>query len=158
MATVEHVDANGEPLSDDALLDEYISLTAQKRALDDEKNKLNKRIDAIERTITAKWGDSGTTKVTREVDGVGKYTVYLSRGISAKAKDGDTMAVVDALRRARFGELLGINHPKLKSWLKERLYNKHTDEWELNLDKLPPSFVEVMEVTEYFDLNCRKGQ
>lgn len=157
MATVEHVNEKGEALTDDKLLDEYISLVAEKRALDDEKNKINKKIESIEREITRKWEDSGTTKVTREVADVGKYTVFIKRNISAKAKDGDTMTVVDKLRRARLGELLGVNHPKLRAFLKERLYNKHTDEWELNMDKLPPSLVEVLDVSEFFELSCRKG-
>ena len=152
MAVVETVDEKGEPLAEDELLYKYITLTLKKRALQDEQNKLAKEIESLDRQITKNWNDSGTQSVKRN-----GYTVYMSRDVSAKARGGDTGEVVDALRKARLGELIGLNHPRIKSWLKERLYNKHTDEWEVNTDKLPPSFNAVVEVSEFFKLGMRKG-
>ena len=131
---------------------EFITLTEAKRKLDAEKRDVQKRLDELSPIIIDDFHAHGRQSESRN-----GFCVYLSRDISIKSKTGDTADVVDKLRRARLGELIGLNHPKVRAWCKERLYNKNTDSWEIDESKLPPSLREVIQIEDFFRLNCRKA-
>ena len=133
-------------------IDRFISLTSRKRELNEQVNQIQKEIDELSSAITAEFRDNNKQAETRS-----GYTVYLSRDVSVKSTTGDTADVVDKLRKARLGELIGICHPRLKSFVKERMFNAATETWEIDMTKLPPSLRDVVAVEEYFRLNCRKA-
>ncbi len=130
----------------------FVSLTETKRDLEAKLNPIEKEIKELKPQISEEFNAIGQKSVNRN-----GWVVYLSRQLSVRAVDGDTDAVVDKLRRARLGELISISHPKLSAYVKEKMYNPSTDTWELDLGKLPPSLREVVEVSEYYNVNCKKS-
>jgi hypothetical protein len=134
------------------VLDEYLSARAVRDELKRNLKPVEDRVGELELAVIALFEERGDQSVKRR-----GHTVYLSRDISVKSVAGDTAAIVDVLRKARLGELIGINHPKLKAFCKERMHDKTTDTWEVNVSKLPPSLQGVVEVTEFTKLGCRKS-
>jgi hypothetical protein len=135
----------------DMRLNEFIQLTATKRGMDAELKIVKDRLAELMPQIVDDFRTFGTTSLTRE--GV---TVYLQRDMTVRSKGGDTAIVVDKLRRARLGELIGINWPRIKAWCKERCWNKDLDEWVPDEKKLPPSLREVVELSEFTRVGVRK--
>lgn len=142
----------GEPISVDDAINQFVELTRRKRQLAAEQRDIQQSLDDLSRRIIGDFTDRGRQSVKQN-----GATVYLQRDISVKSKTGNTADVVDKLRRARLGELIGLNWPRVKSWVKERMHDDTTDTFELDPQKLPPSLREVVEVDEFYRLNCRNS-
>ena len=141
------------PFSINDALKEFIDLTEQKRALAEQQRALQARLDSLTPNIIFDF--CANDKQSENRNG---YCVYLGRNVSIKAAGaGETADIVDVLRKARLGELIGLNWPRVRAWIKERMYCAATDTWEINLKKLPPSLRGVVEISEFYRLNCRKS-
>lgn len=135
-----------------SVISDYIALTESKRKLAEQQRDIQKKLDDIEPLILADFQGHG-----RQSENRNGYCLYLSRDISVKSATGETSDIVDKLRRARLGELIGLNWPKVKAWVKEKMHDEATDSWEVDLNKLPPSLREVVTVEEFYKLLCRKA-
>lgn len=136
----------------DIEIDRFLALTKRKRELDAELRKTKDELAPLESWLADDFASRGVQSI--KING---YTVYLKRDLSVKSKGGDTAAVVDKLRRARLGELIGISWPRLRAWVKERCYREDLDEWDTDINKLPPSLREVVEISEFTKVCCRKA-
>lgn len=139
-------------LTRDAHIERYIALTQRKRELEADLRRTKEDLQPVESWLANDFMSRGVQSIKQN-----GYTVYLKRDLSVKSKGGDTAAVVDKLRRARLGELIGINWPRIRAWVKERCYRADLDEWDTDITKLPPSLREVVEISEFTKVCCRKA-
>jgi len=136
----------------DGRIEHYIALTVKKRKIEAELRAVKDDIAPLESWIADDFAQRRCQSIN--LDG---HTVYLRRDLSVKSKGGDTAAIVDKLRRARLGELIGVNWPRIKAWVKERCYREDIGEWQANTSKLPPSLRDVVDVEEYVRVCCKKS-
>lgn len=130
----------------------FIQLTDQKKQIEATLAPVAEELDALKFIIADDFKSNGQQSVSR--NGV---TVYLSRDISIKSKSGSTADIVEHLRKARLGDLIGVNWPGIKAWAKERMFDSASDTWELDTSKLPPSIAEIVDVSELASVRCRKA-
>ena len=126
---------------------DFVELTRHKRELKSKIARIDKELAGVERELVKEFRESNKRSVN--IDG---HTIYLTRLISVKSIGGDTAAIVDKLRRARFGEMIGVNWPRLFSYVKERMQDDTTGTWEVDKSKLPPSIRDVVDVGERLSL------
>ena len=138
-------------LTTDEAVDEFIRLTAAKKEMEAALRPVNEQLAALNGMIVSAFRSNGTAKITRN-----GMTVYLNRDVSVKSIEG-TDATVEALRKARLGELISVNHMRMKAWIKERLYNASTDTWEIDKRKLPPTLQPLIDLEEMVTARCRKA-
>ena len=136
----------------DGRIKHYIDLHVEKRRIEAELRKVKDDIAPLESWIADDFAERRCQSIN--LDG---HTVYLRRDLSVKSCGGDTAAIVDKLRRARLGELIGVNWPRIKAWVKERCYREDIGEWQADVSKLPPSLRDVVEVTELVRVSCKKS-
>lgn len=132
-------------------LDQFIELTKVKRDLEKQLKDINGQLAKAEADVIREWQENGTEQTRKN-----GMTVFIKRELSIKAKDGDTLAVVGQLipdPNLRF--LLGVNHMRLRSQLKEWCFNEEIGEIEPDINKLPEALRDVVEITEYSRLNAR---
>ena len=132
-------------------IDRFITLTERKKAIKNSLDEVNTELAGVEAEIAQTFRDNGTSKITR--NGV---TVHLIRHLSVRNTAG-TAATVAALRKARLGDLLMASSQRMKAWIKEKMENRRTGTWEVNLKKLPPSLRKVVSVEEYYKIGVRKS-
>lgn len=139
-------------LTPDARVARFIVLTDAKRKIESKLASIAEELDVLKGIIADDFISNGQQSVTR--NGV---TVYLSRDISIKSKTGSTGDIVEHLRRARLGDLIGVNWPGIKAWAKERMYDSVSDTWEVRPDRLPPTIAEIVDIAELNSVRCRKA-
>lgn len=151
MSTAPLVDFPATQPSDIPALDQFIELTKVKRDLEKQLKDINGQLAKAEAEVICEWQENGTEQTRKN-----GMTVFIKRELSIKAKDGDTLAVVGQLipdPNLRF--LLGVNHMRLRSQLKEWCFNDEIGEIEPDINKLPEALRGVVEITEYSRLNAR---
>lgn len=95
----------------------FADMKKRKSELDAESKKLGAQIKELEDQIVTHFEQEGMQSI--KLDGVG--TVYMSRKAQAKAKDGDTLSLVEGLERAGFGSLKTVNHNTFGSFVREQI-------------------------------------
>jgi len=135
-------------MTTDEAIDAIVSDTARKREIDAELRNLNARIDASARLISGAWLLDGTQKITRN-----GATIFLSREMTVSTPD--TAAAVAAFMDAGMEWALAVGSGRLKSWLKEILYNAEIGEWTVDEDRIPPEIRGKIDVREYHRVNVR---
>lgn len=141
-----------EETTRDERISRYVALTRAKRQIEAELRKVKDDIAPLEDAIATDFEERRCQSIN--LDG---HTVYLRRDLSVRSKGGDTAAIVDKLRRARLGELIGVNWSRIRAWVKERCYREDIGEWQADISKLPPSLRDVVEVTEFTRVCCKKS-
>jgi predicted DCC family thiol-disulfide oxidoreductase YuxK len=132
-------------------IDRLIVLTERKKAVKNSLDEVNAEIADVEAEIAARFRKDGTQSVNRN-----GTLVYMKRELTVRSTHG-TDATVEALRKARLSDLISVQHQRLKAWVRERMYNARTDNWELNEKKLPPSLRAVIKCEEYHRIGVRKS-
>lgn len=133
-------------------LNRFIELTERKRDYEAKVREMKEELEPLEMEISKYFDDNEQQAAT-----IKGWTVYRKRDISIKSASGVSSDIVDKLRRARLGELIGVNWPGIKAWVKERMYNEQTDTWEIDLNKLPPTLREIVTVDEFYRINCKRA-
>lgn len=136
----------------DACISDFIDLTARKRELEEDLRNVKAQLAAVEPVITEHFQRYDQQSVSRN-----GWTVYRSRDVSIKSATGETADVVSKLRKARLGELIGLNWPRIRSWVKEKMFDDASGTWEVDMAKLPPSLRGIVVIEEFYRLNCRKA-
>lgn len=95
----------------------YVELIEKKRNLDAELRTVKGELDILEAQVMDYLTEIGLQSVKTE----GGQTVYLNRMIYAKAKDGNTQAIVDGLESAGFRDLITVNHNTFGSFVREQI-------------------------------------
>jgi hypothetical protein len=134
------------------LLDEYLDIRAQRDAAKLRLDEIEERKGEIESRITAMFRESGMQSVNRH-----GQTISIRRDLSVASKNGDTAAVVDKLRRARLGDLICVNWRALPSRCRQWFWRDDLQNWEIDMNKLPPSLRDVVQCEERYSVSCRKS-
>lgn len=134
----------------DEKITEFVDLTNDKRELQSQLRALQRVIDDLSADIVQHFEENDRQSVKQN-----GATVYLSREMAVKVLD--SAGVVKALEDAGLGELVAPQSQRLKSWIKETLESETTGTWEIDKDKLPEGIRDMIEVDEFYRLNCRKG-
>lgn len=127
----------------EAMTKRLIELTVRKRELDAESRKIGEVIDALESALLEQWIEAG--RQSERIDG---YTVYVGKRTWATPKDGDRHAVVEALEALGMADMVTYNTQTLSAWFKERAEAGQ---------EVPQTLAEVVDLTDKFSLNVRKG-
>ena len=101
-------------------VDTLIDVKSQRDALKIKDKMLLKQQTKAESEISSLMLINDMTKMSRKGKDGREYTVYTRRELSVKSLGGNTAAIVSALRKIS-GELIGISHPKLKAYVKEKM-------------------------------------
>ena len=129
---------------DGARLAEYIELVEQKRRCGDQLKELGERVGMLELELLDQFDVAGIDRISK-----GGYTLYMSRTLRPRAKDGDNERMLDALRKNGYGDLVKETiHPKrLESLVRELDMEGEMPEWAKD----------TIDVYEQYNLRMRKG-
>lgn len=139
-------------MPDAKTLDRYTRLRKEKAKLKGRADEIQAELNDLEAEIIRQLQAEGLDSVKRN-----GANIHLRRELTVRAKDGDTAALTDALRRGRFQDLLSPQHQRLKSFIRERLINPHTGEWEIDTRRLPKTIAEYVELGEFYRLGVRNS-
>ena len=129
-------------------VDRFVELQRRKRELETELKPIKDELAKLEETVADRFAEQGTEQIKRN-----GATVYLSRDVTLKAKEG-TDAAVRALIDSH-PDMLGLGHQKLKALVKESCYDAELDTWEIDPRKLPAEIAKAFEVGEISKARCR---
>lgn len=92
-----------------------------------------------------------------EIDSIkkGKTVFYRIRDMTIASINGTDATVEACIKSKDLQFLLGINHPKLKSYVKEQMTNDVTGDWEVVPKKLPKALQKMLKVEEFYKLGHR---
>lgn len=129
-------------------VERFVALQREKRRIENELKPLKEELAQLEEILAGELAASGTEQIKRN-----GATVYLSRDVQLKAKDGTDAAVRRLIES--HPDMLALGHAKLKAMVKESCYDPELDTWELNPKKLPCEIAEAFEVQEISKPRCR---
>lgn len=146
-------------------LAELVEKKREKQSLDAAASKLSKEIVSLEAQLLEQFADTGVTKMT-----INGATVYRRSQLWAAMKEGETDALVAALREGEFASQTTINHSSFSSLVRELLEqwevanNKdHADMLDLiregafDWEQVCPGWGQYISVTERVTLNKLEG-
>lgn len=84
---------------------------------------------------------------------------YLIRELSFASPQG-TDATVERIMESdndKLKQLLGINHMKMKGWLKNHLEDPDTGQWVVDKNMIPKEIRDVVLISEFYKLGIRKA-
>lgn len=136
-----------------ALLEEFVSLKAEKAELEAKAKAIGSHLVTLERTILDDFATEGVSSVKLNGSQTGRpdnVLVYLHRSLHASPKEGNHERACHAL------EMVGMNQ------LLERKFNvqsvsAYIRELDTNGDPIPDVIKEAFNVAEIFSVRTRKG-
>ena len=128
---------------------DLVQLTKCKRDLQAELKQVQDDLNDLEQKIVADWTSSGTKSVRLDVG-----LVYLSRDLSIST-GWNTRLVAEAMQQMDLPDFVTVNHQRLKSWIKERITDTQTGEWETHNKSKLDKIADLVTLSEVYSLGVR---
>lgn len=131
-------------MPEDALLDRIILIDAERASVKARGEELLEERLKIEAILLDQFGESGTESIKKPTG-----TIFLRRQLWAKAKDGDKVRALAALKKAKMKEFIseGFNTNQISAYAREA---------EKNGEELPKAFLVGFDVNEKFEIRTRR--
>ena len=128
---------------------DFAMLTKQKRNLQHELSLVQEDLDEVEKKIVDEWTVNGTKSIRSDAG-----LVYIQRDLRVNT-GGQTRQIAEAMQAMGLPDFVTVNHTRLQSWIKEKLYDEATDTWEtFHAKKLGP-IESLVTLTDAFSLGVR---
>lgn len=140
--------AGGESTGTKDNIERFVALQRERRRIEAQLKPVKEELAQLEEALASEFAANGTQQIKRN-----GATVYLSRDVQLKAKDGTDAAVRQLLQS--YPDMLALGHAKLKALVKECCYDAELETWELDSRKLPSEIAEAFDVSEMIKPRCR---